>query len=143
MKKFNFRLQRVLDFRNVGKKEKELELARENARLQEAEQQLRALEEVYMQQAIGEGEMTMADLMMRGEYSEYLRDAIELQQVYVEQAIEAVEAARDAYIEKAIEAETLETLKKKRIEEHKEESRQAERKDLDRLVVSRFKHKKV
>jgi flagellar FliJ protein len=143
MKKFNFRLQRVLDFRNVGKKEKELELARENARLQEAEQQLRALEEVYMQQAIGEGEMTMADLMMRGEYSEYLRDAIELQQVYVEQAIEAVEAARDAYIEKAIEAETLETLKKKRIEEHKEEVRHDERKELDKLVVSRFKHKKA
>lgn len=143
MKKFNFRLQRVLDFRNVGKKEKELELARENARLQEAEQQLRALEEVYLQQAIGEGEMTMAELMMRGEYSEYLRDAIELQQIYVEQAIEAVEAARDAYIEKAIEAETLETLKKKRIEEHKEEGRQVERKELDRLVVSRFKSKKI
>lgn len=142
MKKFNFRLQRVLDFRNVGKKEKELELARENARLHEAEQQLKTLEEVYMQQVIGEGEMTMADLMMRGEYSEYLRDAIELQQIYVEQAIEAVEAARDAYIEKAIEAETLETLKKKRSEEHKEETRQAERRDMDKLVVSRFKHKK-
>ena len=142
MKKFNFRLQRVLDFRNVGKKEKEMELARENARLHEAENQLKQLEEVYLQQELGEGEMTMAELMVRGEYVEYLREAIELQETYVGQAIEAVEAARDAYIEKAIEAETLETLRKKRVEEHKEESRQEERKELDRLVVSRFRHKK-
>ena len=54
----------------------------------------------------------------------------------------AVEAARLAYVEKAVEEETLETLKDKRLNEYKEEKHREERKELSSLVVQRYRFNK-
>jgi flagellar export protein FliJ len=57
------------------------------------------------------------------------------------EATSAVEDARDAYIEKAIEAEILDTLKGRRKDEHKDEVRLDEQKELDEIAVSRHRFK--
>ncbi|MCB0322900.1 MAG: flagellar export protein FliJ [Bdellovibrionales bacterium] len=143
MKKFKFRLQRVLDYRNSVKKDKERELALKNALLHAAEHRL---EEIIDEQDGVElptnGEMTMAELQLTREYQQYLQDALVEQRLTVLEAASAVEAARDAYIEKAIEAETLETLRKKKQLEHRDERRREERKELNDLTVQRHRFKK-
>jgi flagellar protein FliJ len=142
MKKFKFRLQRVLEYRNVLKKEKERELALRNAELHEAQERLERIVAAQDSTAVPDRpEMSMAELMLTGEYLRYLQDALVNQRLLVHQAAEAVEAARDAYIEKAIEAESLEGVKDRRFSEFKEESGRQERREMDKLTVQRYRFK--
>lgn len=142
MKKFKFRLERVLDYRNSLKKEKERELAMRNAELHAAEEHLHQI--MAWQEAVkvpSKKKMSMAELMLAGDYLRYLQEALISQRLLVLEAANAVEAARDAYIEKAIEAESLETLKKRRFAEYSEEKRRREKKELDTLTVQRYRFK--
>lgn len=140
MKKFKFRLERVLEYRNALKKEKERELALKNAQLARAEQVVEEITEAQNNAAVpGGGLTTMAELMLHGDYHQFLQDALVNQRLLVLEAAHAVEQARDAYLEKAIEAETLENLKRKRAEEHREQARKEERKEADKLTVQRFR----
>lgn len=82
---------------------------------------------------------TMAELQARGEYYDALQQALIRERDNVLAAAEAVEQARLAYVEKAIEEETLEKLKEKKREQHTEELHRAERKELDSLVTQRFR----
>ena len=143
MKKFKFRLQRVLDYRNSVKKEKERELAQRNAELHAAEERRDSIMEEQDNVSLPmEGEITMAELQLTKDYQAYLHESLIYQRLLVLEAAGAVEAARDAYIEKAIEAETLETLRKKKVEEHKTERRREERKQLNDLTVQRHRFTK-
>lgn len=140
MKKFKFRLQRVLEYRESLKKEKERELALRNAELHAAEQRL---EDIITAQDKTEvpanRQMTMAELMLSGDYLRFLQEMLVNQRLLVIQATDAVEEAREAYIEKAIEAESLEMLKDKKFEEYKTERKRDERKELDKLTVQRYR----
>ena len=140
MKKFRFRLERVLDYRNVEKKDRERELARCHHELSEREERLDEIVEAQDRNGVPAGKViTMAELSLTGGYQAYLRKMLEHQRVLVQEAVEAVDAARDAYIEKAIETETLETLKDRRHEEWKDEKRHSEKKEIDELVVQRHR----
>ena len=141
MKRFRFRLQRVLDYRNVVKREHELELIRKNSELHENEERLANIIAAQDAATLGETERvtTMAELGLETIYQEALQEALEQQRLLVIQAQQAVEQARDAYIEKAIESETLETLRRKRVDEHREEVRHDEKKTQDKLVVMRHR----
>ncbi|MCB0336997.1 MAG: flagellar export protein FliJ [Bdellovibrionales bacterium] len=143
MKKFKFRLQRVLDYRNSVKKEKERELAQRNAELHAAEERRDSIMDEQDNVSLPmEGEITMAELQLTKDYQAYLHESLIHQRLLVLEAAGAVEAARDAYIEKAIEAETLETLRKKKVDEHKAERRREERKQLNDLTVQRHRFTK-
>lgn len=141
MRKFRFRLERVLDYRNTVKREKELELIEKNHQLMSAEEQLAdivsAHDSLAEQRAISE--KTMADLALELTYQAALQEMLLHQRILVLEATEAVEQARDAYIEKAIEAETLETLRERRKEEFQLEQKRKERKSQDQLVVLRHR----
>ena len=142
MKKFKFRLQRVLEYRHTLTKDKERELALKNRELRDAEDGVTFLIEAQDKAELAEeGVMTMAELALRGEYLEALQQSLVQQRLMVLQAVDAVDAAREAYREKAIEEETLETLKEKQQEEHKETSRKEERKGLNDMVVQRHRFK--
>lgn len=144
MKKFRFRLQRVLDYRTSLKKEKERELAVKNAELHAAEERKESI--LKEQDGImlpAEGEITMAELQLTKDYQAYLQESLVHQRLLVLEAAGAVELARDAYIEKAVEAETLETLKAKKLAEHTVERRREERKELNDLTVQRHRFTKA
>ena len=140
MKRFTFRLQRVLDYRETLKKEKERELALKNHELSSAEQSVqRILEEQNTSDGIAEGVKTMAEVGLVGDYLRGLQRALENQRVRVKEAQLAVEAARDAYIEKATDVKTLDTVKGKRHEEFLEEKARREKRTTDDIVVQRFR----
>lgn len=140
MKRFTFRLQRVLDYRETLKKEKERELALKNHELSTAEQSVqRILEEQNSSDGIAEGVKTMAEVGLVGDYLRGLQRALENQRVRVKEAQIAVEAARDAYVEKATDVKTLDTVKGKRHEEFLEEKARREKRTTDDIVVQRFR----
>ena len=144
MKKFKFRLQRVLEYRHTLTKDKERELAMRNGELHEAEGGLEMILDAQDRDGgVAAGVMSMAELALRGEYYEALQSSLIRQREVVEQAVKAVDAAREAYRVKAIEEETLETLKEKKVNEHHELARKDERKQLDSLVVQRHRFTKA
>ena len=143
MKKFQFRLQRVLEYRHTLTKDKERELAIRNGELHEAEGGLQMILDAQDGDGgVAAGVISMAELALRGEYYEALQQSLIRQRDTVQEAIKAVDAAREAYREKAVEEETLETLKERKQDEHQELHRKEERKQLDNLVVQRHRFTK-
>jgi flagellar FliJ protein len=138
MKKFRFRLQKVLEYRETKREEKARELAERNNHLSQAEQSLNNITAAH--DAANPEEFTsIADIELVGRYRETLRDSLDHQRQLVEEAAEAVEVARDAYVEKAIDAEVLGTLRERRFLEFREERMRRERKQTDQLVVQRYR----
>lgn len=144
MKRFKFRLQRVLEYREGLRKESERELALKNRSLSENEDRLREIESAQ-ENCVGVGEAitTMAELAMVGDYRKYLQQSLVEQRERVVEATKAVEEARDVYLDKMKEEDKLSTLKEKQAEEHKAESMKAERKRQDELTVTRFRLKET
>ena len=140
MKRFRFRLQTVLNYRRSLKKEEERNLARRNNELHDAESRLESIIEAQDAGAsAAESCETMAELMLAGEYQQVLRTELDEQRKLVKEAAEAVDEAREAYVEKAVDAEMLETLRRRRTEEHAYEMRRKERKAVDEHVVQRHR----
>ena len=140
MKKFKFRLERVLEFRDSLKKSKKRELSIKQGELNNAETRVEDILKTQDSSTTpGDELLSMADLKLAGEYQESLREALIHQRLLVIEAADAVEKARDAYLEKAVEAEMLESLKRKKLEEHKEEVRRAERKHADEMSILRHR----
>lgn len=138
MKKFVFRLQRVLDYRHSEKKERERELQLKNAELFSAEArlgQILAAQDNMLPPA--EEIMTMAELSLDGNYRQALQTSLVNQRVLVKEAEMAVDKAREAYVEKAIETKTLDTLKAKKKDDWNVERRRDERRMLDKLTTIR------
>jgi len=141
MKRFKFRLQRVLDFKTTEKRETERELAQRNHELHSAEIRLEAIRKAQDLARL-EAETTAAELILHGSYQARLREALVEQRLMVLDAARAVEEARDAYTAKAIETETLENVKDRRQTEHKEELEREKRKVVDQIVVQRHRLRK-
>jgi flagellar FliJ protein len=138
-KRFKFRLEKVLEFRESEKEERAKILAKEQLELRMREEKRDEIIDIQNNLKIPESvEMTMAELDLTGKYQELLREALIEQRLLVIEAQNAVEQARDAYLEKAIETEMLVTLKDRRFEEHKDEVRRDERKMLSEFVTQSF-----
>jgi flagellar export protein FliJ len=143
MKRFKYRLERVLEFRESERKDRELSLSAKNFELHSAESRLGDIIELQDRATLPEdGELSMAELTLQREFQMGLREMLERQRILIQEATEAVEAARNAYLEKAVEAEALLTHKSKKKEEHLAERRQAERRSQDELTIQRFKRVK-
>ena len=143
MKRFQFRLQRVLEYRQTLTKQSERELAIKNAQLHEARSDLEMiLTEQDRAEDVADGVTTMAELAMRGNYYEALQQSLVKQRELVVEATQAVDMAREVYREKAMEEKSLDTLKDKRKAEHREAVKKDERKQLDNLVVQRHRFSK-
>ncbi|MCB0358144.1 MAG: flagellar export protein FliJ [Bdellovibrionales bacterium] len=143
MKRFKFRLQKVLDYREAQKREQAHELARRNGQLSELEQRLEAILEAqdHCEDAVGQV-VSMSELSLGLDYRSRLQHELERQHELIQEAVQAVEAARDAYIERVKETESLEVVKRRRKEEFHTEKKRRERKELNDLVVSRHRFSK-
>jgi len=136
-------LEKVLQFREMERKERERELALKNATLHSAEQRRDAIVEAQDSASLPEsGEMTMADVMIQREFQMGLRVLLEEQRQLILEAAAAVDEARDAYLEKAVEAETLVKHRENRLLEYQEESRRNDRKASDERTIMRLKRAK-
>jgi flagellar FliJ protein len=139
MKRFKFRLQRVLDVRAQIRDEARQELVRRNNERDHELSVLRYLEQEYLNNALVDGgTYSASDLLAKGVYSERLEVAIEHQQVVVQQAIAKAEEALDVYIEASKEAKAIEMLREKKLEEFKEEVLKEEAAVLDEIALQKF-----
>ena len=142
-KRFRFRLQRILQFRETEKNERARLLAERNRELFDANTRLDDI--LQAQEGANPPEeqaATMAEFLLQGDYQARLREALIEQRLLVLEAAKAVEDAREAYIEKSRETESLERVKAKRREIFEEEKRHDERKEQDNLTVQRYRLKK-
>ena len=138
MKKYKFRLQKVLDFRMSLKDERKRELLAANQRLHEAEAELDRVRRELLKFGLSEGQtMSVEDLTLRSAYTERMRNAVaeQIEVVAMRQA-EAAEAIQ-RYIEAAKDANALDTLKNRRFQEYMERIQKEEEKVLDESAVQR------
>lgn len=143
MKRFRFRLERVLNFRESEKKERERELKQRNSELVKAEQERDGVMKAQdVMSLVGEGEYSVGDFEIERCYREFLNAQLVQNRLLVMDAQTEVERARDSYIEKAIETEMLEKLKERRFDEFREERAKNERKNLSELTTMRHRLKR-
>lgn len=138
MKKFKFRLEKVLQFRRIVKDEKKRLFTEALASLESAEARLAFLEAERLRPYVTEGTIISSnDLLLSGLYGAKLVEAIAWQRVAVKECEEKAEEARAEFIEASKEVEVLEKLKEKRQNEYNEHVSKEEGKFLDELAVQR------
>ena len=138
MKRFSFRLQRILDIRDQIRDELRQELGRRNQELIHQESVLRGLEdELRRLQVTQDGIVTASELVLTGAYALRVQQLIEGQLVKVEEARLAVFEARERYIQANKDAKALEMLKDKKREEYQQELLKEEINQLDEVASQR------
>lgn len=138
MKRFRFRLQRVLDIRDQIRDEARQELGRRNAELAHQQNILRGLEEELARLQPGkDGTLTAGELMLMGAYALRVQQLIEQQLVRVEEARREVVVAQEKYIQANKDAKALEMLKDKKRAEYDQETLKEEINQLDEVAVQR------
>ncbi len=138
MKKFKFRLEKVLAHRERIKDEKLRDLMARNHELRELEAHLNYLETEFSNNEVRAGAVLLVEeLQLSGAYGARLKDEILNQKVRIEEAQKKVQEAMDIYIEASKEAKALSTLKDKRQAEYTERVNKADEEFLDELAVQR------
>lgn len=138
MKRFRFRLQRVLDIREQIRDELRQELALRNQELQQQLNVLAYLDAEFERSRIqGDGIVSASELEMTGAYSARVQQLIVEQRGVVEQAKVAVEEARERFIQANKDAKAIDMLKDKKKAQYTEEVLKEEMNQLDELAVQR------
>jgi flagellar FliJ protein len=135
VKRFKFRLQRILDVRIQIRDEARQELVRRNTERDHQIYVLAQLQDEFMQLGLTEGGTYSAtDLSRLGAYAERLTVAIDQQKLVVAEAIKAAELAHESYISASREAKVIELLKDKKLQEYRAEQLREEGALLDELA---------
>jgi flagellar FliJ protein len=138
MKRFKFRLQRILDIREQIRDEARQELGRRNAVLAHEQSVLGGLEAELLRLNAGEnGIVTASELLLTGAYAQRIQKLIEQQALKVEEARKAVVEAQERYIQANKDAKALEMLREKRRVEYDHEVLKEEINQLDEVATQR------
>lgn len=135
MKRFKFRLERILHYRNIVRDEKRRVLALAVERLRVEREQLVRLEQEFAANTIEGLVLREQELAMRAMYAARLREEIARQRERIATAEEEVLKARAEYIEASKEAKALTTLRERKLTEYKEEIEKEDGKFLDELMI--------
>lgn len=145
MKKFRFRLQRVLDVKNTIE-----EVKRRNFLTAQQEHDLKVMQKQEMYRTLGhhqtklreiQDDLTTQVLNYYYNYFTMMLKEIEYQQGLIDLAREEMEKRREELIESVKERKILEKLKDKKHAEYVHEFNYEEQKILDELSGSKFKKK--
>jgi flagellar export protein FliJ len=138
MKRFNFRLQRVLEIRERFRDEMRQELVQRNFERDRERNILEHLDQEFLRSKVEEGgTYSASEMVLVGDYSARLQEQIEQQRGRVLAAEQAAEQARERYIEASKESQALEKLKEKRRQEYVEQTLKEEGAQLDEFAVMR------
>jgi len=143
-RKFQFRLQTVLDYKQRRAEEEERELARRMEILHEAERELASLKRFQekrrheMAEKGKRGKLDVEGLKMYHEQQRKLSRDIAAQQIKVQQAHADVELQRQKLLEARKEVKTYEKLKEKHYAGYLVELNLEEQKLLDELATGKY-----
>jgi flagellar FliJ protein len=139
MKKFKFRLEKILQYRDSLKQERLRELQLANEKLRTAEVRLEELKTEFENNHYSDGQiLQVEEVYIRSAYSERLKQEISRQHTHIDECKADVEQARNIYIEASREAEVLVKLKDKKQEAFNEYVAKQEEIFLDELVTQRI-----
>ena len=139
MKKFKFRLEKILQYRESLKLDRLRVLQAANQKLREAELHLAYLEDEFNKNGVSEGQTFLVEeVYIRSAYSQRLNQEIIRQHTTIEECQADVEQARTIYIEASREFEVLVKLKEKKHEVYNEFVAKQEEIFLDELVIQRI-----
>jgi flagellar protein FliJ len=142
MKRFKFRLQKVLDYREQIRDEKRQELVLRNAELSHEESVLRGLEaEFERTQLAVDGIVRASEISIQGAYSLRLKHLIEAAVERVATARARATEAQERYLEANREARAMEMLREKRLAEYDQEVAREETSLLDEVATQRVSRK--
>ena len=143
MKKFKFRLQKVLDYREADKRDKKRELGMRNKDLREAEEVYDSLIDAHDELADAHAAvLNMAELQALGAYQQRLVQCIEEQENKVREATMAVEQAREYYLRSAVDAGALNLVLERKKGEWTYEWKRSERKFANEVAIQRHNRRK-
>lgn len=137
MKKFKFRLERVLHYRTLVKEEKRKVLLQKNYMLRTAQDRLEALLAAEKTNVLAVGVMSVAQVQLAGDYSRWVEQAVTNQRLAIIGVEEEVEVAMADYIEASKEARSLELLRDRQRVEHQAMVEQEDAKFLDELSTQK------
>ena len=144
MKRFTFRLQRILDIREQIRDEARQELGRRNALLAQEQSVLARLEaELLRLNGASDGIVTAGNLLLTGAYALRVQKMIEQQSVKVEEARKAVVQAQERYIQANKDARALEMLRDKKRAEYDQEVLKEEINQLDEVAMQRASSREI
>ena len=144
MKRFKFRLQRVLDYRQRIRSEKLQVLRQRNFERDTAIERLDSLRAESLRLNLPTGSiMTVSELTMIGAYASRIKSEIAQQQERVIEVTKVAEAALQDYVESSKESRALELLKDKRQIEYNEYVLKEEEKLIDEQTIQRIGQKKA
>lgn len=137
-KVFKFRLERVLQYREMLRNERKKELLEKNRAVSEAEQRLSNIRQALAGRVSPEAGVQRAqELHITSDYETRLR--YEIDQLCEKISFLKLEAelAKERYIEAVKDHEALRVLKSRKLEQYKEKVNQEEMKFLDELSIQR------
>lgn len=138
VKKFQFRLERVLQHKRLLKNERMKELMEKNASLQEQTEKKLELEAALLLHGIEERVQISAEqLYLLQEFGNRMRDEIRQTKEAIQEAEKAIEEAMERYKEANREEKVFQTLKDKKREEHTDILQKHEAAELDEFGVQR------
>ncbi|MCB0310550.1 MAG: flagellar export protein FliJ [Bdellovibrionales bacterium] len=138
MKKFRFRLQRVLDYRKLVKDERKRELLLANHKLRQVQKSLEDLQSAEQANLLQQEQViSAAQVYLKERFAERLQAMIVAQRLALIEAEKLLDQARDAYIEAAKDAQALETLRERKLEEYKQYLLAEDQKFLDELATQK------
>ncbi len=138
MKKFVFKLERILKYRQLIKDEKKKELILKNQILKKEEDRLNTLSRLMEENKIGEGYININFLLLSGQYSVYLAEEIKNQKEVIKKSINDVEVAKNEYLLASKDSRALELLREKQETEYEKNLLKEEEKESDDTVIQRF-----
>jgi flagellar export protein FliJ len=136
MKRFNFRLERVLRFRETELDEAKAALIAERATLATLEEDLRLLREAHDRFSEVVGVVSGRDVLLQGWIGEGVKLRIELLDERISRQRLRVEECLGVYRERQQGVRVLEKLREKHKEEYKIEVHRQETAELDELGVA-------
>jgi flagellar export protein FliJ len=138
MKKFRFRLERVLAFRGVERDERKRVLIEAQGALRQSEERIEYLESERVKSELDQqNTLPVEQYMLAGMYKERLKSEIHELRIVIQKQEEVVQSAMAAYIEASKEVKTLDSLKDKRQREYNELVSQADARFLDEIATQR------
>ena len=138
MKKFKFRLQKVLEHREKVKDDRRAELLEANHILADAEAELQRLLSLEVENALQIQQVSSASMVfLNAQISEGLRNRVAHQREVIKEKQALVAKALEAFTEANVELKAVSTLKERKLQEYNKVTAEREAAFLDELAIQR------
>ena len=139
MKRFRFKLQRVLDIKRIREEQRQLEVALAERRRAEAVEEVASLRRSLAQcerqlRSFSGASIPVERLALLSESAARLRQEIKQSETRVAAAVQGLGLAKAAHLEAVKERKSMERLRERRLAAFREELARAEQKEMDEMA---------